>query len=157
MTPEEIHSSLKARFGDTVADWHAVEHGDPFIQIVPAVVRDVFLFLRDDRDLQFDYLRLITSVDRGDLLSSMYHLYSYVHFHAVTLRVDVARANPRVPTVAEIWPAAEWHEREAYDMMGIEYEGHPNLRRILLPDDWEGFPLRKDYVAPKHYHGLTNE
>jgi len=69
----------------------------------------------------------------------------------------VERADPRIPSVADLWPAAEWHEREAYDMMGIVYEGHENLRRILLPDDWEGFPLRKDYVPPKSYHGLTNE
>lgn len=157
MTSEEIHSRLKARFGDAVADWRAVEHGDPFIQIAPVALRDVSQFLRDERDLQFDYLRLITGVDRGERLCSVYHLYSYAHVHAVTLHVEVERVNPRVPSVAEIWPAADWHEREAYDMMGIEYEGHPNLRRILCPDDWEGFPLRKDYVVPKLYHGLTNE
>lgn len=157
MTPEDIHSRLRARFGEAVADWRAAEHGDSYIEITPGVLRDAAQFLRDDRDLLFDYLRLVTGVDRGDSLCSIYHVYSYVHLHAVTLHVSVARANPRVPSVVGIWPAAEWHEREAYDMMGIEYEGHPNLRRILLPDDWEGFPLRKDYVPPKLYHGLTNE
>jgi NADH:ubiquinone oxidoreductase subunit C len=71
--------------------------------------------------------------------------------------VDLDRENPRVASVAGLWPAAEWHERESFDMMGIVYESHPYLRRILLPEDWAGYPLRKDYVAPKEYNGLTNE
>ncbi len=157
MTTEEIHARLKARFGDAIAEWRAVEHGDPYIQAASAGLHEIAGFLRDEDDLRFDFLRLISGVDRGERFSSAYHLYSYEHGHAVTLRVDVERADPRVPSVADLWPAAEWHEREAYDMMGIVYEGHENLRRILLPDDWEGFPLRKDYVPPKSYHGLTNE
>ncbi|MBP8128130.1 MAG: NADH-quinone oxidoreductase subunit C [Candidatus Hydrogenedentes bacterium] len=157
MTTEEIHAQLKARFGDAVAEWRAVEHGDSYIQAAPAAWHDIAGFLRDEDGLRFDFLRLISGVDRGERFSSVYHLYSYEHGHAVTLRIDVERADPRIPSVADLWPAAEWHEREAYDMMGIVYEGHENLRRILLPDDWEGFPLRKDYVPPKSYHGLTNE
>ena len=76
----------------------------------------------------------------------------------MTLRADLDRKDPRIASVMEIWPAAEWHERETYDLMGIVFEGHPEgLRRILLPDDWPGHPLRKDYVAPKEYNGMTNE
>ena len=70
------------------------------------------------------------------------------------IKVFCPRDNPSVPSVADLWPAADWHEREAYDMFGIVFDGHPDLRRILCADDWEGFPLRKDYVFPREYHGI---
>lgn len=157
MNMQEVHATLSARFGEAIGPWAAPEHGDASIPVAAAALRDVALFLRDDPAMAFDFLRCVSSVDRKEVLSSVYHLYSLEHGTAVTLRVDVDRAAPRVATVSDIWPAADWHEREAYDMMGIEYEGHPELRRILLPADWEGFPLRKDYVVPTEYHGLTNE
>ena len=156
MNAQEIHSRLKARFGDGIGEWTAPEAGDPFIQVQPTYLREVSRFLRDEVDLRFDFLRLISAVDWTDRLSSAYHLYSYEHNHAVTLRVDLLRAAPRVGSVADVWPAADWHEREAYDLMGIVYEGHPALKRILLPDDWAGYPLRKDYKAPEEYNGVTN-
>jgi len=156
MNAQEIHSRLKARFGDGIGEWTAPEAGDPFIQVQSTYLREVCKFLRDETDLRFDYLRLISTVDWTDRLSSVYHLYSYEHHHGVTLRVDLLRAAPRVGSVADVWPAADWHEREAYDMMGIVYEGHPALKRILLPDDWAGYPLRKDYTAPEEYNGVTN-
>jgi NADH-quinone oxidoreductase subunit C len=156
MNVQEIHSRLKARFGDGIGEWTAPEAGDPFIQVQPTYLREVCKFLRDEADLRFDFLRLISAVDWTDRLSSTYHLYSYEHHHGVTLRVDLLRAAPRVGSVADVWPAADWHEREAYDMMGIVYEGHPALKRILLPDDWAGYPLRKDYKAPEEYNGMTN-
>ncbi len=157
MTPEEIHSKLANSHGDAILPWLAPEHGDPCIQVAPEGFRAVAESLRHTPDLAFDFLRCVTGVDREASLSSVYHLYSYTHEHGVTLRVDVARDEARLPSVSDLWPAADWHERETYDMMGIEYEGHPGLRRILLPSDWEGFPLRKDYVPPKTYNGLTNE
>ena len=157
MTPQEIHACLKAQFGDAIGDWRAPETGDAWVDVVSNRLHDVGRFLREAPELEFDFLRLITGVDRGESLSSVYHLYSYTHFHEITLRVDTPRAAPYVPSVANLWAAAEWHEREAYDMIGIIYEGHPALTRILLPEDWDGYPLRKDYEAPKDYHGLTNE
>lgn len=157
MKPQEIHARLRGQFGDAILDWQEPAVGDASISVVAAKLPEVCRFLREDASLQFDYLRMVTGVDRGEVLSSVYHLYSYVHNHDVTLRVDVERAEPRVASVVEFWPSADWHEREAYDMIGIVYEGHPNLHRILLPEDWEGYPLRKDYVAPKEYHGISNE
>jgi NADH-quinone oxidoreductase subunit C len=162
MTMQEIHSALSERFPGAVEPFQAPSAGDVFIKVVPEHFHEVCLFLRDDPAMRFDLLRLISGVDKGDKvsgdkLSSVYHVFSIEQGHGVVLHVDLERAAPNVASVADIWPAADWHEREAYDMVGIIYEGHPDLRRILLPDDWEGYPLRKDYVAPKEYHGLTNE
>lgn len=158
MTPEEIQIRLKERFGAAIGEWQAPQAGDPFVMVAAAALRDVCEFLNSNADLAFDHLRLITGLDWKDRFSAVYHLYSYGHGHSVTLRADLERKAPCIASVMEIWPAAEWHERETFDLMGIVFEGHPEgLRRILLPDDWVGHPLRKDYVAPKEYNGMTNE
>jgi NADH-quinone oxidoreductase subunit C len=104
-------------------------------------------FLRDTPDLEFDFLTDLTAVDyparpkRFDVVS---HLYSMSQNHMLRVKVGVADGEP-CPTLTGVWKAANWEEREAYDMFGVVFEGHPDLRRILLPEDWEGFPLRKDY------------
>ena len=156
MTPQEIHARLREKFGEAVADWAAPEAGDAWIGVRPDALHAVAAFLQSDPALAFDYLRIVTGVDFSDRIASVYHLYSYPHRHSITLRVDLPREAPRLASVADLWPAADWHEREAWDMMGIDYEGHPDLHRILLPEDWEGHPLRKDYKAPDEYHGITN-
>jgi NADH-quinone oxidoreductase subunit C len=153
---QSIHALLRERFDNAVGEFQTPERGDASITIDAENLVGVCRFLRDNDATRFDFLRLISTVDRGVKLSSVYHLYSYQHAHTLVLRVDVDRETPRVPSVASIWASAEWHEREAFDMMGIAYENHPGLTRILLPDDWDGFPLRKDYQAPAEYHGLTN-
>src|SRR4029079_19158049 len=84
----------------------------------------------------------------------VYDLWSFEHRHMIAIKVFTPRDNPSVPSVADLWPAADWHEREAYDMFGIDFPGHSDLRRILCADDWEGFPLRKDYQFPREYHGI---
>ena len=81
-------------------------------------------------------------------------LYSTTAEHGFAVKVYTDRANPHIASVMDIWPAADWHEREAFDMMGIIFDGHGDLRRILLPEDWVGYPLRKDYVFPREYHGI---
>ncbi|HEX5369362.1 MAG TPA: NADH-quinone oxidoreductase subunit C, partial [Dehalococcoidia bacterium] len=100
----------------------------------------------DDR-LAMDFLRNLSGVDyEADGLEVVYHLYSYKHRHNVTIKVPVPTGDPVVQSASDLWLGADWHEREARDMFGIVFEGHPNLKRILLADDWdEGFPLRKDY------------
>ena len=157
MTPAEIHVLLNEHFPGALTEFSAPAAGDPWLAVSAAQLPEVSTFLRDDPALAFDYLRLITAADLGDSLASIYHLYSYKHQHEVVLRVTVDRSSPAVPSLSNIWPAADWLEREAYDMLGIVYEGHPELTRILLPLDWEGYPLRKDYEQPEEYHGIKHD
>ncbi len=97
-----------------------------------------------------------TKPGSGDL-AVVYHLHSRAHGGEVAIAARVRRTEPKVPSVGQVWPTALWAERETYDMYGIEFEGHPDLRRILLPEDWEGFPLRKDYAMPSRYHDVPLE
>jgi NADH-quinone oxidoreductase subunit C len=89
-----------------------------------------------------------------DVLGVVYHLCSMTKRHKITLKADVPAADPRLPSVVSVWPSAGWHEREAYDMFGILFTGHPDLRRILLPEDYPGHPLRKDFKVPEFYQGM---
>jgi NADH-quinone oxidoreductase subunit C len=105
-------------------------------------------FLRSDPELRFTFLSDITPVDHFPLeprFELNYHLASLERRDRVRLKVRLSGIDPAVPSVTSVWPTANWHEREAFDLFGIRFEGHPDLRRILLPDDWEGYPLRKDY------------
>jgi NADH-quinone oxidoreductase subunit C len=105
-------------------------------------------FLKSDPELDFNFLSDITPVDRYPIeprFEVNYHLVSINRRDRLRLKVKVTSKDPTVPTVTGIWPTANWHEREAWDLMGVKFEGHPNLKRILLPDDWEGHPHRKDY------------
>ncbi len=128
--------------------------GSEFPQfVVPAdMLRETALILRDDPEFSFDYLFCLTGVDwpAEGYLEVVYHLESTRHNHQLVLRARTAdRAEGALlPTVSDIWPTAEPHEREAYDLLGIVFEGHPDLRRLLLTDDWVGYPLRKDYEDP---------
>jgi NADH-quinone oxidoreductase subunit C len=122
----------------------------------------VCLALHDTPGLYFDQLTCITGIDHGPEKGKMevlYHLYSIPYHKGIVLKVEVPRPGPNelsppLPTIAHIWGNANWLEREIYDLLGIPFEGHPDLRRILLPADWEGFPLRKDYQAQDYYHGI---
>lgn len=115
------------------------------------------------RDLQsnpatyFDQLSCVTGVDNGvtaNTFEVIYHLYSIPYNHSLALKVILPRNNPVVPTLSDIWRSANWMERETFDMYGIIFEGHPDLRRILMPADWEGYPLRKDYQEQERYRDI---
>ena len=105
--------------------------------------------------LNFNYLMCISSYDKGDgeTYGAAYNLYSTQHNHYIEVRVEVDDTM-MIPSVVFLWRTADWHEREAYDMMGIQFDGHPDLKRILLSDDWEGHPLRKNFKEPDYYHGM---
>lgn len=118
----------------------------PTLQVPPEAFRSVMEFFREDPAFSMDYLSFASAIDWKDRMECTYHLWSTTHNHEVLVKVPVDRDNPRVPTVSDLWPTAEWHERETYDLFGVVYEGHPDLRRILLTEDWKGHPLRKDYV-----------
>ena len=155
MTPQEIFDTLAARFGTAVSGFQPTAK-DPWCVVEAAALRDVCLALRDEAALKFDYLQNLTGVDdpKENKIAVVYHLFSYQHRHAFVLKVMADRADPVVPTVEGVWKVANWHERECYDLLGVIFEGHPDLRRLLLPDDWVGHPLRKDWVEPDFYHGI---
>lgn len=155
MTPEEIHQKLQAQFGDRIREFDG-DACDPYVVVDASAIHDIGDYLRHDADLQFDSLMCLSGVDYGTdkALGVTYNLASMTHRHKLTIRVDVDRDGGSLPTVSDIWRTAEWHEREAYDMCGMQFENHPDHRRILLPDDWEGFPLRKDYEVQEFYHGI---
>ena len=110
--------------------------------------------LASNKKISFDYLMCITSYDLGSgKLGLAYNLYSNTIKHSIEIRIEFDQA-VKIPSVTSTWKTADWHEREAYDMMGVIFSDHPNMRRILLSDDWEGHPLRKDYKEPDYYKGV---
>ncbi len=169
MTPESICNILKNRFGEAIHD-AAVGGARPYAVIRQsdnALWPQVARFLRDEPRLQLNFLRSITALDllADNKLACVYDLMHVAldqgdslvvpqQTWSFAVRLVTERETPSLPSVAEVWPAADWHEREAYDLMGIPFTGHPDLRRILCPDDWEGHPLRKDYAYPLEYHGI---
>ena len=118
-------------------------------------------FVAADPAFALDYLSFVTGVDYPEQkrIEVVYHLFSSQHRHELLLKVRVPRDDPRVESVTSIWRGADWHEREAYDLLGIVFEGHPNLRRIMMTDDWVGHPLRKDYIYedPEWLKGLAEQ
>ena len=164
---------LKKKFGDKITgeNFQAI---DPWIEIKPESLVEVCTFLRDDPELKLEFLNCITVVDWLETdpkklakatfephLELVYHMSSISKKHSLVLKImlprwknDVPGELPEVPSVNRVWRTAEWHEREVFDLSGIFFTGHPSLRRILCPEDWEGYPLRKDYEMPLEYHGI---
>jgi NADH-quinone oxidoreductase subunit C len=143
---------LVERFGAGVLGTHAYR-GDHTVIVDRAAVRDVLAFCRDDSALKFDMLTDVTAVDYlrypgredGPRFDVVYHLYSIDHNHRLRIKVPVEQDAASVPTASGLWPIANWLEREVWDMFGIRFEGHPDLRRLLMYEEFEGHPLRKDY------------
>ncbi len=156
MEAAAIHERLKARFESGVGECDTGAK-DPFIRVEPAAIVEVCRYLHDESDFQFDSLSNCSGVDykAKGVIEVVYHLFSYPHRHKIVLKVDAPRDNPVVPTVEGVWKAANWLEREIYDLLGVTFEGHSDLRRLLMPEDWIGYPLRKDFVEPEEYHGIS--
>lgn len=157
MKVADIIASLQEKFSEDILETEQ-EVLQPWIEIKVKALPIISTFLLKEESLYFDFLHCISGVDYGlesGKLGVVYHLSSLIHEHQLVLKVSTDRTNPQaIPSVSTIWKAAEWHEREVYDLLGIPFENHPDLRRILLPDDWEGHPLRKDYVEAEEYHGI---
>ncbi|MEI8133790.1 MAG: NADH-quinone oxidoreductase subunit C [bacterium] len=162
MTNTEIYDKLKGAFGEKIGEWHE-QTGSEYMKRMSSYadvtdagyIRDVCLYLRDEPTLGFDSLLLLSSVDNGDnTLSVVYHLEAREKKQYFALKVTVPADHAVVGSVTDVWSHANWQEREAWDMMGISFQGHPDLRRILLDEDWVGHPLRKDYKYPEFYRGM---
>jgi len=156
MDATSICERLKAHFGDGVKGT-GLEAKDPWISVESGAIVDVFRVLRDRNNLAFDSLSNLSGVDYKDAgyVEIVYHLYSYKHRHKLVVKVRTPREAAEVPSLERVWKAANWHEREVYDLLGVVFTGHPDLRRLLMPEDWPGHPLRKDFVEPEEYHGIS--
>jgi NADH-quinone oxidoreductase subunit C len=170
-TAEEVFNILKEKFSDSILELVSDKPTEPFITANPLEVDKVCLFLRDNSDLLYDSLMNLSGIDdangektkdengneivKAGTLIVWYHLESTKLKHKLTLKASTNMEKPEVATVTEVWKSADWHEREAYDMLGIIFLNHPDLRRILMPYDWEhGYPLRKNYKNPEFYQGM---
>jgi NADH-quinone oxidoreductase subunit C len=173
MKADEIIAVLEQQFGERIRS-KKLDALDPYVVIDPADLPAVCRFLRDDPRLRFEMLLCISGVDYLEPdakkapkagfephLEVVYHLQSFTHRHRFVFKLILPRWKdnkpgelPEVPSVTSIWGAADWHEREVYDLSGVWFAGHPELRRILLAEDWVGHPLRKDYEYPLEYHGI---
>jgi len=173
MSGQDLLTRLKQKFGGKITGSN-LQALDPWIEVSPEGLVEVCRYLRDDATLQMNFLNCITVVDYFEKdpkkaakaefaphLEVLYHLSSITKKHTLVLKVmlprwkdDVPGQLPELPTVNEIWRTADWHEREVYDLSGVLFTNHPDMRRILCPEDWEGHPLRKDYEMPLDYHGI---
>jgi NADH-quinone oxidoreductase subunit C len=158
MNAKEIYGKLSTRFSDKVSDFKE-DVKEPYCLAQGQAIVDVCHFLRDDPDLKCEVLSDLTAVDwpKEEKIQIVYHLYSYTHKHQFVLKVDLPRDMPQIATLEGVWKVANWFEREAFDLFGVIFEGHSDLRRILLPEDWTGFPLRKDYVEQEEYDGISTQ
>ena len=154
MEAQAIFDALKGKFGDVVVELQGEGFSPAFVVVAPAAVKEVSRFLKEDPNLSFDVLMCLSGVDYKEKYAVAYHLHSLKHRHAIGMKVFLPRETPSLPTVDAVWPAANFQEREVFDLFGIAFEGSKDLRRILLPEDWEGHPLRKDYKYPDFYHGI---
>lgn len=158
MEAKEIYARLERQFPGKVNGFKG-DVFDPYLHVEPASVVEVSRYLRDDPALQFEVLSDLTAVDlpKEEKLQVVYHLYSYAQRHQIVLKVDLPREQPQVSTVEEVWKVANWFEREVFDLFGVVFDGHSDLRRIMLPEDWVGHPLRKDYVEQEEYDGISTQ
>jgi NADH-quinone oxidoreductase subunit C len=142
-----LADKLQERFADALQEVSEA-HGEVTLVVSREQIADICRWLRDDLDLRYDLLTDMAGVDylgREPRFEVVYHLYSIPHNRRLRLKVWVPESDPVVPSVTAVWRTANWHEREAFDMLGIRFADHPDLRRIYMPDDYPGHPLRKDF------------
>ena len=147
LKPAEIGDKLREK----LSRWSLTpdQQNELALRVPAEAYRDVAVCLRQDPDLDFDYLEFQTCCDRPpETLEFLAYFYSYQHRHRGALKVILDRVAPSLPSLADLWANADWNEREVYDLFGVVFHNHPDLRRIMMPEDWEGHPLRKDYMHP---------
>ncbi len=158
MDAREIYDKLERQFPGKVSGFKE-DVLDPYLRVDSQAIVEVCSFLRDEPGLKFEILSDLTCLDlpKENKIQVVYHLYSYSQRHQIVLKVDLPREEPRVSTMEGVWKAANWFEREVFDLFGVVFEGHSDLRRIMLPEDWVGHPLRKDYVEQEEYDGISTQ
>ncbi len=148
---------LREKFGDAISELDENPFM-PFFEVRQTERwREIALYMRDSASLRFNYMACLSGVDypEEEMLGIVCNLESLGHHgHKIAVKVKCDRNGGTIPSVAKVWKTAEWHEREAFDMYGMIFSGHPDPRRILCPEDWEGYPLRKDYQVQETYHGI---
>jgi len=162
MSLEEIKALLTAKFGEDAVVGEETSGLQPALLIASERITEVCLELRDNPATYFDFLSSLTGVDYGvtaGRFGVVYHLASIPFQTQLTLKISKEHGRdlatlPHFPSITSVYGAADWHEREAFELVGIYFEGHPDLRKLLLPDDWEGYPLRKDYHNAEYYKGI---
>ena len=144
MTREELQSQLSTTSGVTF------EEGGEWLNMNTdaALWKELSKSLKQTPGLEFDYLFCLTCVDWKTHLTMVYHLTSTIYRHTLVIKIKLDRVNPIISTVSDLWRTAEFHEREVYELFGVNFQDHPDMRKLILPDDWQGFPLRKDYEDP---------
>jgi NADH-quinone oxidoreductase subunit C len=155
MTQEEILQQFTTSLSTDLALTTA-EVGDSCIYIPPTLWVKACLIAKENNSLKFDFLRSLCATDYLDdkQIEVAIHLFSYAYKHAITLKCRLDREKPVVDSIHLVWPAANWHEREAWELLGVHFTDHPNLKFLLLPEDWVGYPLRKDYKQEEFYKGV---
>ena len=158
MEAQDIYNKLERQFPGKVSGFRG-DVFDPHLNVEAQSIVDVCRYLRDDPESAFEILSDLTALDlpKENKLQVVYHLFSYSRRHQIVLKVDLPREAPSVSTTEGVWKAANWLEREVFDLFGIMFEGHTDLRRIMLPEDWVGHPLRKDYVEQEEYDGISTQ
>lgn len=143
-----VEEKLVSVFKDEI-----LEVNERFIKVKSERLREIMVFLRD---LKFDFLMSISGVDypKENLIQIVYHLYSYENRKSLVIKIDLDRSVPKTSSIETVWGNGQWLERETFDLFGVIFEGNTDLKRLLLPLDWEGYPLRKDYEEPEIYHGI---
>ncbi len=159
---DTLSTQLNSEFGESVILEIVKEAIQPYLLVASEKLPEICKFLYKTPGFYFDFLNCISACDIGPevgIIEIWYHISSIPLEQSIILKVQVNRPSdqeklPELPSISSIWQTADWHEREAYDLVGIKFVGHPDLRRILLPADWQGYPLRKDYQEAEKYHGI---
>jgi NADH-quinone oxidoreductase subunit C len=157
MSFDELYEHLSSKFGTDQLAKGGEDFLQPFLLVQRDTLQGLVAHLQKDPTLHMDFLSSISGVDRGPEkgeIEVVYHLTSLTKNINITLKVVVSRDEASIPSIVETFKGANWLEREVYDLFGVHFESHPDLRRILLPTNWEGHPLRKDYKEQETYHGV---